>query len=394
VKGGSRGALVALFLAGLTFRPQIVGAGPLFPSIQHDLGVSHAVIGLLGTIPVLCMGLFAPPAALVVRRLGTRSAIGASIALVGIAGLVRALVPGAALVVLVTLGIGVGMGVGGAVAPVAVKERFERRSGFGTGMYTIGIQVGSAVSSAVAVPLAAWLGGWRWSLGTFSIVTCAMAVAWWALMRGEPAHARPVEPPPMLPWRRPSAWLLVLIFALMASTYYGLTNWLSDSFVERGWSEGRAGWLIAVLNIAAVPGALVLPWLSDHVGGRRPWLIVTGVSYVLGAFGYVELPGAAWVWSVFAGVASGAMFSLVLTLPLDLEHDARRVGALVGMMLGLGYAIGAVSPLALGAVRDATGSFTSSLWVIVGLAGALLAAVAVAPTGGRRSRAASARQAT
>src|SRR2546430_17171320 len=80
----SSGVLVALFLAGLTFRPQIVGAGPLFPSIQHDLDVSHAVIGLLGTIPVLCMGLFAPPAALVVRRLGTRSAIGASIALIGV----------------------------------------------------------------------------------------------------------------------------------------------------------------------------------------------------------------------------------------------------------------------------------------------------------------------
>src|SRR5262249_52841635 len=87
----------------------------------------------------------------------------------------------------------------------------------------------------------------------------------------------------------------------------------------------------------------------------------------------------AWAWSVFAGVASGAMFSLVLTLPLDLEHDARRVGALIGMMLGLGYAIGAVSPLILGAVRDATGSFTSSLWVIVGLAAMLLGAVAGAP---------------
>jgi CP family cyanate transporter-like MFS transporter len=276
---------------------------------------------------------------------------------------------------------------------VAVKERFVGRSGLATGMYTTGVQVGSPVSSSVAVPLAAWLGGWRWSLGTFSVVTCALAVAWWALMRGEPAHARPVERPPMLPWRRPSAWLLVVIFALMASTYYGLTNWLSDSFVERGWSEGRAGWLIAVLNIAAVPGALVLPWLSDHFGGRRPWLILTGVSYVLGAFGYVEVPGAAWLWSVFAGVASGAMFSLVLTLPLDLERDARRVGALIGMMLGLGYVLGAVSPLALGAVRDATGSFTSSLWVIVGLSAALLAAVAVAPTG-RRPREVSVRRTT
>lgn len=31
------------------------------------------------------------------------------------------------------------------------------------------------------------------------------------------------------------------------------------------------------------------------------------------------------------------MFSLVMTVPLDLEQDHARVGALVGMMLGLGY---------------------------------------------------------
>ena len=379
MRAGSRGALIALFLAGLTFRPQIVGAGPLFPSIQHDLDVSHAVVGLLGTIPVLCMGLFAPPAALVVRRLGTRAGIGLAIALIGVFGVLRSVVPGAALVVTMTLGIGVGMGLGGAIAPVAVKERFERRSGFATGFYTCGVQVGCALSSSAAVPLAHGLGGWRWSLGIFSAVSCGLAVSWWALMRGEVAHARPVERPPMLPWRRPSAWLLVGIFALMASTYYGLTNWLSDSFVERGWTEGRAGWLFAVLNIASIPGAFLLPWLSDHFGGRRPWLILTGVAYVIGAFGFVELPGAAWVWAVFAGIASGAMFALVMTLPLDIEHDARRVGALVGMMLGVGYVIGAASPLVLGAVRDATGSFTSSLWLIVGFSAALLVAVAAAP---------------
>ena len=134
MRAGSRGALIALFLAGLTFRPQIVGAGPLFPSIQHDLDVSHAVVGLLGTIPVLCMGLLAPPAALVVRRLGTRAGIGLAIALIGVFGVLRAVVPGAALVVIVTLGIGVGMGLGGAIAPVAVKERFAATVGLRDGV--------------------------------------------------------------------------------------------------------------------------------------------------------------------------------------------------------------------------------------------------------------------
>ena len=55
--------LAALFVAALALRPQLVGVGPLLPDIQDDLGVSHAVAGLLGTIPVLCMGVFAPAAA-------------------------------------------------------------------------------------------------------------------------------------------------------------------------------------------------------------------------------------------------------------------------------------------------------------------------------------------
>ena len=53
------GLLAGLFLAGLALRPQIVGVGPLIPEIQDDLDISHAVAGLLTTIPVFCMGLFA-----------------------------------------------------------------------------------------------------------------------------------------------------------------------------------------------------------------------------------------------------------------------------------------------------------------------------------------------
>ena len=79
--------LVALFLAAVALRPQLVGIGPLLPSIQKDLGVSHAVAGLLGTIPVLCMGLFAPPAPYLSGRIGTRNAIAVALALIGAFGL-------------------------------------------------------------------------------------------------------------------------------------------------------------------------------------------------------------------------------------------------------------------------------------------------------------------
>jgi MFS transporter, CP family, cyanate transporter len=166
---------------------------------------------------------------------------------------------------------------------------------------------------------------------------------------------------------------------LMASTYYGINAWLPDSYVERGWSIERAGNLLALLNLVAIPAALIIPWLSDHIGGRRRWLLAMAASFVVGVIGFVLLPGAAYAWVITVGLASGGMFSLVMTVPLDLEHDARQVGALVGMMLGLGYTIGASSPVVLGAVRDLTGTFTGSLWLLVVFSVLMLGSILALP---------------
>lgn len=366
--------VAALFLAALTLRPQIVGVGPIVPEIQDDLDTRHAVVGLLGTIPVLCMGVVAPQATRLARRIGTRSAMTLSLALLGGFGLARAVVPGAWGVVLLTWGVGIGMGIGNALAPLVVKERLADRPATGTGVYTAGIQIGASLSAAIAVPLAAAFGGWRATLAAFSLFTLAVVVAWYRLTRGEPPHRRPVVAAPRLPWHSRTAWLLVAMFSLMACSYYGLTAWLPDAYSERGWSDGAAGVLLAVMNLTAIPASFVIPWLSDRRGGRRPYLVAMSVAYVVGATGLVLAPGAAYAFGLLTGVAQGGMFALVMTIPLDLEQRPERVGALVGMMLGVGYTIGAASPFLLGGVRDVTGSFDAVLWVVVGFLVVLVAA--------------------
>jgi MFS transporter, CP family, cyanate transporter len=371
--------LAGLFLVAITLRPQIVGIGPLLPAMQESLHTTHAVAGLLGTIPVLCMGLFAPPAAYLGARIGTRAAIALSVLLIGAFGVARAVAPSAAFVVLLTWPIGVGMGLAGALVPVAVKESFPLRPAGPTGVYTTGVQVGSALSAAIAVPIALWYGGWRASLVAFSLVTIGMAGVWLLVTSATPAQERAKARPPRLPWHSHIAWLLVALFSLMAFTYYGINAWLPDSYVERGWGETAAGSLLALLNLVAIPAALVVPWLSDRVGTRRRWLIAMAAIFLVGMSGIVLAPEAAYAWAVALGLANGAMFALVLTLPLDLEDEPTLVGALIGMMLGVGYTIGAVSPFVLGAIRDATGSFATPLWIITAFSGLLVAAAAALP---------------
>jgi CP family cyanate transporter-like MFS transporter len=325
------------------------------------------------------MGLFAPVAAYLSARLGTRRAMTIGLVLIGAFGVLRALAPSAWLVVLLTWPVGIGMGLGNALAPLVVRETIPERPATGTGVYTTGIQMGSAVSAALAVPLAAVLGGWRGALIAFSVVACAIAVAWAVLERGGARHVRPPALIPRLPWRSRTAWLLVAIFASMGSAYYGLNAWLPDAYGERGWSDESAGILLAAMNVTAIPASFVVPWLSDRYGGRRPWLGAMSLVFVTGGIGLVAFPAAGYAWALLAGIAQGGMFALVMTLPLDLERTPERVGALVGMMLGLGYTTAAVSPFVLGAVRDVTGSFEAVLWVFAGFLGALVVLVRLLP---------------
>jgi MFS transporter, CP family, cyanate transporter len=368
------GLLAALFLGALALRPQLVGVGPVIPEIDEDLDVSHAVAGLLTTIPVLCMGLFAMPAALVAARLGTRAAIGACLAGIAAFGLLRAAAPGAPLVLLLTVPIGVGMGLAGALMPVAVKERFAHRPAFASGVYTTGINLGSALSSALAVPIAAAWGGWRAALAVFSACTIFCFAAW--LFFTPPVRGERVQPaPPPLPWARRVVWALAIVFALQSIVYYGLVAWMPDSFQERGWSDATAGALLGVMSVAALPSGLIVPYLADRGGSRRQWLTLTAGMLLVATIGVATLPGGGWVWAALAGFGIGATFPLTLTLPLDVAHEAADTGAVVGLMLGAGYTITAVGPLGLGAVRDLTGSFSASLWVLVAVACAFVASV-------------------
>jgi CP family cyanate transporter-like MFS transporter len=207
----------------------------------------------------------------------------------------------------------------------------------------------------------------------FSLVTALVALAWFAVNRG-----RVDDPvvgsgrPPRLPWDSPLAWLLAIIFFLTAVTYYGFNAWLVDAYVERGWSEESAAGLLAVTILISIPATFGFAYIADRIGSRRLYLTVGSSAGTAGLLGIVLAPDAGYGWAVLVGIWAGSIFTLIMTLPLDVAKDPAAVGAIAGMMLGLGYTLGALSPLALGAVRDATGSFTESLWVLVGTCAAVL----------------------
>jgi MFS transporter, CP family, cyanate transporter len=373
---GRIGLLAAVALAALTLRPQLVGLGPVLPRAQHALGVSHALASLLSTIPVIGMGVFAPAAAPLAARVGAIRAVTVALALIAVGGLARSLVPGAFAVIALTVPVGIGMGLGNALMIVAVKERFADRPVLVTGIYSSGIQIGSAVTTFLAVPLADAGDSWRVPMVVFSLAA-AGSLAWWiAATHG--GGARPVGRRAHFPLRKPIAWLFVALFATSACVYYGYSAWLPDAFEERGWSESHAGHLVVAINTFAILSSVTVTLVGDRFQwSRRTLLTVPGMFLASGAVGIAIDPSHGIFWMCVLGCGNGAIFPIMMTLPLDAADRPEQVAGIVGMMLGIGYCAGALAPLALGGLRDATGSFDSGMWLIAALAIAVLVVCAL-----------------
>jgi CP family cyanate transporter-like MFS transporter len=270
-----------------------------------------------------------------------------------------------------TIPVGIGMGLVGALVPVAAKERSSTRPALATGAYTTGIQIGATAATLAAVPLAIGA-SWELPLAVFS--AAALAGALWWLVLG-PEAAPPVTPDAShslrAAARRGEVWNIVAMFALMSVIYYGFVAWLPGAYVEHGWSEGSAAAVMAALTAAQMPGGMIVAALADE--HRRAFVLGFALVALAGTAGLAGVPGGAWLWSALVGLSIGALFPLVLTLPLDLEDHPAGVTAVIGVVLGVGYSVAALAPTVLGALRDVSGTFAGALWSLVGVAVLLLA---------------------
>lgn len=348
------GVVAGLFIASLALRPQLLAIGPLLPLIRDDLDLPASLAGLLTTIPVLCMGIFAPIGPRFAARLGPRTAFVVCLGLIVGFGSLRAVAPLFPLILLATLGLGIGVGIAGAIPSMVVSQRIP----------------------GVAVPLAVG-GDWRLSLLILTAGSLVSIGAWLLLVRGEGRIPRLDPTARRLPWRSGTGWLLVLLFGLQSLLYYGIVAWLPNAYVERGWSTAAAGSLIAVFNGIGFLTTIGVPLLADQLGSRRSQLLAASGVATVALVGITVAPALAYGWIAILGLALGAVFPLVLTLPLDVTDDPGQVGSVAALMLFGGYILSSLGPFILGAARDLTGDFEASLWLLVAIGVVLLACCAM-----------------
>jgi CP family cyanate transporter-like MFS transporter len=127
------------------------------------------------------------------------------------------------------------------------------------------------------------------------------------------------------------------------------------------------------LTFLGLPATLVVLAVGDRVP-RGPTFAFSSLVCLIGFVGLSTAADLAWVWAACVGLSLAPIFSLVMTLPLDAADRPAEVGDYTAVMLSAGYVLSAAAPAVLGALRDATGSFTSSLWSLALIAAVMLIA--------------------
>lgn len=373
---------LALVAAAANLRLALAGVPPLAQLIVTDLHLSNAEAGALTTLPVLCMGLFAPVAHWLSTRYGAAPAVLAALACLSLGSLAR--LGGASLLALYggTLLAGVGIAIAGTLLPRLVKTLFPpERVGLVTGVYMLSMMLGAAASSAAAVPLAGLLGSWQASLASWSLLGLLGLLAWAPLARSVWANRAEVTSGPSsvrLPLRHPTAWLVSGYLATQSWAFYSCLAWIAPSFVQLGWDRTGAGYLLSVFTATQVVSGLLAPVLTDRVHDLRLLLVPAGVLGALGLLGLLLAPGAApWVWVGVIGLGQGGAFALALVLLVRCSATPAASGRLSAMGFLIGYGIASFGPVTMGAVRDATHGFHGVWLVLVLVAGLQLAVVAL-----------------
>ncbi len=278
-----------------------------------------------------------------------------------------------------------GIGIANILLPPLVKRYFPDRVGLLTAVYVGMMAIGTAVPSALAVPIADTV-GWRVSVGMWSALAVIGLLPWIIVAarhrQERRATLRSEEPGMPEPTRMPgriirsrTAWAITVIFAVSSFNAYACFSWLPQLLVDTaGVSQADAGVLLAVYSLVGLPSALIVPGLVARISDVG-WVVWSAAAAIITGFlGLLLAPAAApWLWVALAGLGPLLFPAALVLINLRTRSEHGSI-ALSAFTQGVGYTGGALGPLLIGVLHEATDGWTVPIVVFLATAVAATAA--------------------
>ncbi|MEK8131630.1 MFS transporter [Paenibacillus filicis] len=361
---------MALLLAALNLRPSIASVPPLLGTIQEQLGISGAVVSLLTSLPVLCMGIFAPLAVKLNRRWGTEGTIMVALILIGAATALRFLAVTTSVLLMTSLLAGIGIAIAGPLLSGYIKRHFPNRASTMVGLYSTAMVLGAVLSIWLSVPLQTLFhGSWNASLGIWALVA-VIALPIWVKLAAATKREAPLQAGPAVAERLPlttyRAWVLMLFFGFMAAVFYSVTTWFAPVVQSMGYSKSTAANIQSVLTLISLPATLLIPMGMQRFHGRLWWLLGCSVLELVGVLMLIFHVNP-WLAAIPLGIGTGGLFPIALILPIQETGSPREANAWSAMAQSGGYILGAAGPFVMGRIHDVSDHFAPALYVLAGI---------------------------
>ncbi len=373
------------------------------PFMTEDFHLSPAQQGLVLSAFSWSYALMQIPAGRLIDRFGERLMFGASV-------LVWSLFTGltafaGSFAVLMGLRLGLGVGEAGAYPSSAktVSRWFPpRERGRATSVYDSGARIGSAIATPViATIIAVW--GWRAVFIIALVLGVLWTAGWWALYRHpetfgrvnaaelavineERAVATGVKEKPMplgqlLRYR--TVWAMMLGFFCVNFMVTFFLTWFPSYLVnERGFDLLKLGIFGSIPPVAAIIGSWIGGLTGDYLLAKgwsvtrvRKTCLVTGML-LCSVISLAAVAPQAWQALALMSVSYAAAAFTIVTiwcLPTDVAPTG-TVASLGGTQNFFSNIGSALSPIVIGALYGATGTFPAPLLLAGGIAisGALI----------------------
>ncbi|WP_170297131.1 MFS transporter [Georgenia thermotolerans] len=300
--------VLSLLAVAVNLRPALTSVGPLLPEIRRDdlgLGLGVTQAGVLTTAPLLFFALGAPLAPRLARRFGLERTVLAVLAVVALALAARPW-GGFALLLLGTAVAAGAIAVANVLVPALIRRELPSRAMAVMGAYSLTLALGATIAAGVTVPIAGWLGGWRWGLASWALLAVVALVLWAPRGRGGAAADLGSAATRQL-WRHPLAWQVSAYLGTQSVGFYCVVAWLPSIARESGMTATNAGLLLSTSILVGAGSGLLVPVLSSRARDQRVAAAGMVVFILAGLAGLALAPAAApWLWAVLLGIGEGA----------------------------------------------------------------------------------------
>ncbi len=380
----------------------------VLPMIRDDLGLSDVAVGSIATIFNLFYALLVPIGGYVGDKFSRKWIVTGAVLFWSVATMFTGLCNGfVMLVVMRSLATGGGEAFFGPANYSLLAQYHDKTRATAMSIHQTAYYIGIILSGYLA-GLVAEHWGWRSAFYVFGAVGVFHGVWMIARLRDHKNEKEEEKPKPVadspgffegfkIVFTTPTALILTLCFSGLIFVLTGYLTWMPTYLYENfSMDLASAGFhSMFYTHMAAFVGILLAGRLSDFAAGKRPEnrMVMQGIG-LLAAVPFIVMMGHSTVlWVVYAGFTgfgfARAFFDAnTYTVLYDVVPEKYHSSA-SGVMIMTGFAIGALAPLVLGAVKEAVGlsfgiTMLAAIWAVCGVAMIILAKVFYARDFGKR----------